>query len=67
MSHIFELAEELGTSTKELKQWLRRHGFGSGKTISHRVTGGSRSFQTKIDHPMASALEEREGLGGKTS
>ena len=64
MSHIFELAEELGTSTRELKQWLRRHGFGSGKTISHRATRAARvHFKPQTDHPMASALEEREGLG----
>ena len=64
MSNLIELSEELGTNIQELKQWLRQHGFGSGKTISHRATREARAhFKPQTDHPMASALMERDGLG----
>lgn len=64
MTNIYELAEELETSPKMLQKWLRNHGFGSGKTISIRATREARShFKPPLDHPMASALEERDGLG----
>lgn len=64
MTNIYELSEELGLTPKTLQKWLRSHGFGSGKTISHRATREAKThFNPTTDHPMASALQEREGLG----
>lgn len=64
MTNIYELSEELGVSSKALQKWLRAHGFGSGKTISLRATNKAKAhFKPSDDHPMSSALEERDGLG----
>ena len=64
MTNIYELSEELNLSPKKLQKWLRSHGFGSSKTISHRAARAAKAhFAPPTDHPMASALEDRGGLG----
>lgn len=64
MANLFQLAEELSVTPNVLKKWLRSRGLGSGDTLSSRAAREARShFTSEHSHPMASALNVREGLG----
>ena len=64
MANLYQLAHELETTPKELEKWLKSRGLGAGKNISSRATREARAhFMDSHDHPMASALQERDGLG----
>ena len=64
MSSLYQLAEELNVTPKALERWLKSNGLGGGKRISNRATQSARAhFRDMSAHPMAGALEERDGLG----
>lgn len=64
MANLYQLAEELNVTPKTLERWLKSNGLGGGKSISNRATQSARAhFKDTSAHPMADALQDREGLG----
>ena len=64
MANLYQLAQELDTTPQELKTWLKARGLGAGKSISSRAAREARAhFADIADHPMADALNDRDGLG----